>query len=141
MLSEFLFKLFLTILVLFFAIGSLRWIWKTQIDTKETMKRLVTEAPSKSMDWVATRDPNKLYQDGQIVANVFGEVEESEAKIIFHELCDTEKLQRNQPIQYKRWNLKIVSIGVISGMKITMSSNKANSKKAVLKDVICDKIH
>ena len=141
MLSEFLFKLFLTILVLFFAIGSLRWIWKTQIDPKETVKRLVTEAPSKSMDWVATRDPHRLYQDGQIVANVSGEVEESEAKIIFHELCDTEKLRRHQPIQYKRWNLKIVSIGVISGMKITVSSNKTNSKKAVLKDVICDKIH
>lgn len=141
MLSEFLFKLFLTILVLFFAIGSLKWIWKTQIDPKETVKRLVTEAPSKSMDWVATRDPRRLYQDGQIVANVSGEVEESEDKIIFHELCDTEKLRRDQPIQYKRWNLKIVSVGGISGMKITVSSNKANSKKAVLKDVICDKIH
>ena len=64
MLLEFFFKGVLTVLVFLFAIGSLEWIWKTQIDLKETVKRLVIEAPSKSMDWVATKDPDKVYQGG-----------------------------------------------------------------------------
>ena len=135
---EFIFKIFLTGLVIFFCFGSMKWIWFSQIDVKETGRQLL-DVPKKSMDWVVTRDDNKIYQEGNIVGSICGEVNELEDKIIFEEISDTEQLNNKYPFEYKRNKLKIVSIGARSGAKNVVTLEGSISRKAVITNVICEK--
>jgi len=133
--SELLFKVFLTIVVLYFSIGSLRWIWRSQIDVKETGRKIL-ETPQKSMDWVATRESDKIYQNGKIVGTVFGTVKESDQNTLFSGICDTSLLDENTPFDYQRNTFKIVSrirIGFYDG-------GDAIGRKNVITDVVCKKI-
>ncbi len=137
--SELLFKVFLTIVVLFFSIGSLKWIWRSQIDVKETGRKLL-ETPQKSMDWVATREPDKIYQNGKVVGNVSGPVDDSDEYIKFQELSETSALNQNAFFEYQRYKLKIKQIESITGMKIDTSNDKSSVKRSVLSNVVCEKI-
>jgi len=139
---ELIIKIFLTVVVIgviFFSVVSLIWLWQSQIDIKETGRQLLN-TPKKSMDWVATRDDKKIYQEGKIVGTICGEVTESDNQIIFKEICNTEQLNKSEPIEYKRDKLKIVSIGGISGEKNVVSLERATSKKSIITDVVCEKI-
>lgn len=136
---EILFKVFLTLIVLFFCFGSIKWIWFNQIDIKETITGILNK-PQKSMEWVATRDPTKIYQDGKIVGNISGGINESDSQIVFLELCDTEGLNANNLFEYKRDKLKIKSIGSSIGMMGASGPSGAIAKKAVLMNVVCDRI-
>jgi len=136
---ESLFKLFLSVLVIFFCLGSLRWIWRSQIDIKETGKRLL-KTPQESMGWVVTRDPQKIYQDVKVVGNICDEVKNLDNQIVFVEICDTEQLDTNIPFEYKRRRLKIVRIDKRIGLKSVVTSEGAISRKAVITNVVCEKI-
>jgi hypothetical protein len=139
---EFIIKIFLTvavIVIIFFCVISLRWIWRSQIDVKETGRQLLN-TPKRSMDWVATRDTTKIYQEGKIVGTICGEVKEFNNQIIFKEICNTEQLNKSEPIEYKRDKLKIVSTGGISGGKIVVTTERSTSKKSIISDVVCEKI-
>lgn len=117
---------------------SLLWIWTHQIDPKETFLRLFRQP--QSVDWLATRDPNKIYQNGRIIGTVSGEVEESNGKIIFHELSDTQELKRDMPFHYQRAELKIITIRSKIGMKSITSDAGLSFRHAVLIDVVCEKV-
>jgi hypothetical protein len=134
---ETVFKIFLTALVIYFSYGSLKWIWHNQIDVKETGRQFL-DAPKKSMDWVATRDDQKIYQEGKVVGAICGAVDISENKIIFKEVCDTELLDMKHPFEYKRDKLKIISYGGIIGIKGIASPDGAISRKAVITDIVCE---
>ena len=134
---ETIFKIFLTVLVLFFSFGSLKWIWHNQIDLKETGRQLL-DTPKKSMDWVATRDDKKIYQAGKVVGTICGTVNISGNKIIFSEICDTELLDMKHPFEYKRDKLKIISNSGIYGTKGVASPEGAISRKAVITDMVCE---
>jgi hypothetical protein len=137
--SELLLKVFLTIIVLYFSIGSLRWIWRSQIDIKETVRKIL-ETPQKSMDWIATREPDKIYQDGKVVGDVSGPVEDTDLYIKFQELSETSALNQNIPFEYQKYKLKIKQIESITGMKIDTSNDKSSVKRSVLSNVVCEKI-
>jgi len=135
---ELVFKLFLTALVLFFFIGSLRWIWFSQIDPKETM-RLFLSSPAKSPEWVAMRDPSKIYQHGKEVGNLNGAVIPSQDQLIFTEICDTEAFNTTEPFEYKRTTYRVVSIGGRIGMAVGADDQGGlTSRKAVMTDVVCE---
>jgi hypothetical protein len=137
--SELLFKVFLTIVVLFFSIGSLKWIWRSQIDVKETGRKLL-ETPQKSMDWVVTREPDKIYQNGKVVGDVSGPVEDADEYIKFQELSETSALNQNAFFEYQRYKLKIKQIESITGMKTYVSNEKSYVKRSLLSNVVCEKI-
>lgn len=140
--AELLLKIGITIVVaiiMYFQIVFLKWTWSNQIDPKQTLNRLLRRA-SPSVEVIATRDPDKIYQDGQIVANVSGEVEESDDRVIFRELSNTKQLRRDRALEYKRRKLKIASIGVESALSITRSAKGSEANESVLIDVVCDTI-
>jgi len=107
---ELLFKVFLTVVVLFFSVVSLKWIWRSQIDIKETGRKLL-ETPQKSMDWVVTRDPAKIYQDGKEVGDITGKIETKSNVIIFYQICNTSGLNESLPFEYKKEKLKVIRCG------------------------------
>src|SRR3972149_10898462 len=61
--TEFLFKLGLSVVMVAVSGGALHWICTHQIDPIASVARLLQGAVEPG--WVATRDPNKLYQGDQ----------------------------------------------------------------------------
>lgn len=61
------------------ALGSIYWVWTHQIDPLATVGRWVKGKVQP--EFFATRDPNKLYQDGQPVADVAGPVRELGSRV------------------------------------------------------------
>jgi hypothetical protein len=136
---EIAFKVAMTILGCIVFLFFLRGVWKGQIDIKETCSRIVGKLISEP-DFIAKRDPNKIYQNGKEVGMVSKSVQEKDGTIIFEELCETEELDREIPFEYQRLKLRILRIGATTGVKISASSMDANVRKAVLTNVVCEKV-
>lgn len=110
---EVLSKLLLSAVIVIPALGALRWIWTNQIDLKATVEKFVGGAIQP--DWIPTRDANKLYQAGRRVADVSGEVEQREGRVLFHRLVDVRGLNTADPVEYGRLKLRVRQIGTIAG--------------------------
>lgn len=132
-------KIIFSVIALLLCVFVIRWFWTHQIDPVETVKRWLGKA-EKPVEWIATRDPNAIYQNGQIVGNVSGEVEETDGKMVFQEICDTSSLDRDSFFEYRRGRYEIISIGHIIGQEILMTDKGTEIKKAVLKNIQCKKI-
>ena len=136
---EIVFKIAMTILGCIVFLFFLRGVWKGQIDIKETFSRIVGKVISKP-DFIAKRDHNKIYQNGKEVGVVSKAIQEKDNTIIFEELCKTEKLDREITFEYQRHKLKIIRIGTVTGLKISVSSTDTNVKEGVLTNVVCEKV-
>jgi hypothetical protein len=136
---EIVFKIVMTILGCIVFLFFLRGVWKGQIDIKETCSMIVRKVITEP-DFIARRDPNKIYQNGKEVGIVSKNVQEKNDTIIFEQLCETENLDRDVPFEYQRHKLKIIRIESIAGLKISASNTETNAKKAVLTNVVCEKI-
>jgi hypothetical protein len=136
---EILFKITLTVLGVIVFAFFLKGVWKGQLDAKETFSRLIKKFVSEP-DFIAKRDPNKIYQNGSEVGIVAGNVRENEDTITFEELSETERLNRAIPFGYKRHKLQIIKIEASAGLKITANTTNSKSLKAVLSNVVCKKL-
>jgi hypothetical protein len=105
---ELLFKLGLTIAIVAPVAGALHWIWTHQLDPEATVARIFSVAEPV---WVATRDPTKLYQDGQPVADITGEVSEEGSRVVFKQLANAGSLNASEPVEWKRLKLRVVRVG------------------------------
>ena len=109
---QFFYKGIITVVVLIFWFYPgylfLRMIWKSQIDPKATCSRIVTFL-SPASEEIATREPDKIYQDGKVVGTVLGKIKETSQDFEFFVIYDTSQLNSNIPIEYKRHKLKIIS--------------------------------
>ena len=136
---EIVFKIVMTILGCIVFLFFLRGVWKGQIDIKETCSMIVRKVITEP-DFIARRDPNKIYQNGKEVGIVSKNVQEKNDTIIFEELCETENLDRDIPFEYQRHKLRIIRIESIAGLKISASNTETEAKKAVLTNVVCERI-
>ena len=134
--TEFLFKLGLSVVMVAVSGGALHWIWTHQIDPIASVAALLQGAVEPG--WVATRDPNKLYQGGVAVADVPGSVDRSETKVVFRQLANTENLKRDQEFEYQRMRLIVRGVGTVIGQDIGMGPSGPQVRKAVLEDVECE---
>jgi hypothetical protein len=78
-------------LTLFFTVVwliALHWIWTSHIDPRATISRFLhkTTAPP---EWVATRESDKIYQDGKVVGDVLGAVEREGLTVRFAQIANT----------------------------------------------------
>jgi len=147
-------KLVITaILVIFFmvlliwGVGILSFVWSSQIDTKETFWRMLRSiiSPPKVAEVIATRDPNKIYQNGKEVGNVIGPVDIKNDVAIFHKLSGTSKLDESRLFEYKEDHLKIRSVGRRIGKEITSTSQESGELLTmehlnVIEKVVCEKV-
>ena len=139
---ETLLKIGITIVVcllIYYQIVFLKWTWSTQIDPKATFSRLLKKA-TPDIEVIATRDPNKIYQDGNIVGEITGAIETKGDIIIFKQLSETSKLNRYAPIEHRRDKYQIVKITRSIGMKTVVSNTGSEQKSAVLEDIFCKKL-
>jgi len=136
---EILLKIAITILGIIVFAFFLKGVWKGQLDIKETFSRITKKFVSEP-DFIAKRDPNKIYQNGNEVGIVSGNVRENDDTITFEELSETEGLNRDIHFEYKRHKLKIIKIEASAGFKITASTTNSKSHKAVLSNVVCKKL-
>ncbi len=139
---ETLLKIGITLVIcvlIYYQVTFLKWTWSTQIDPKATFARFLKKAKPE-VDVIAIRDPNKIYQNGNVVGEVTGSVENTEGFIIFKQLCETTNLDRNAPFEHKRDKYQIVKITRSIGMKIVASTTNSEQKTAVLEDIFCKKI-
>ena len=135
---EVIIKIVITIFFTFFIyyqIVFVKWMWFTQIDQKETFVRNWKRVKPES-DIFAIRYPNKIYQEGQIVGEITGEIETLEDSVIFRELCETSSLKEKEPFEHKRNKYRIIKINGRSGI---LFDNKGR-RNDVLKGVICEKL-
>jgi len=133
------------LIVMFTAVwlAAVRWVWTRQLDPVATFQRLM-QKPFKAPEWVATREPNKIYQNGNVVGEVTGPVQEQDSIIRFAQLANTGALNQAVVFQYQRHNVRIRQIGAAIGMKTQMhvSDSGATSRTltAVLENVVCEKV-
>src|SRR5262249_29889035 len=136
---EVLFKIVLIVVATFLYVISVRWVLVHQVDPRMTLSRLARKARDKvesPKDWIATREPNKIYQNGQAVGDVIGPVEKKQGRVHFAQLANT-TLDLGKPFEYQRERLKIHSVGMLAG---TMIDAQSKTSTRVLKDVLCERV-
>lgn len=133
---EIAFKILVTVILIFVIV----WIWTHHIDVKETILGLFKKEAQKTVEWMVTRDENSIYQNGKIVGNVTAKVDEIEDKLIFHEICNTSKLNQELPFEYRREKLLIVKVGSIIGQGIIVTNSGSEIKYNIIKNVVCQKV-
>lgn len=132
-------KILITLIVLLISAKALHWTWTSQIDPMATFQKFVGKKPQIA-DVVVTRDPNKLYQDGNTVADVTGPVEINNGTIILKQIANASALDREKPIEYRRMKLKVVRVGHIIGMKSIISNGRSSVLQNVMEVVVCEEI-
>ena len=136
---EWIIKIAITVTIILVSVGMIRWIWTHQIDARATVSGILRSAVEPK--GIATRDPNKLYQNGEPVADVVGEVEESDTNVLFHRLTNTGNLDREATFQYARRTLHIVKIGKETGMLTNLlPSGSTEIMNNVLDEVECEEV-
>lgn len=115
----------------------IHWAWSKQIDPKATLKKVATK-PFEAPAWVATRDPNKVYQNGVAVGDVSGEVQREGTKVVFAQLANTAQLKTGAPVEYQRIRLRIVQVQSISGVKSVVTGEGSSVTTNVMEGVECE---
>jgi hypothetical protein len=122
----------------------LRFVWSSQIDTKETfwrsMKRFISLP--KVSEVIVVRDPNKIYQNGKEVGDVVGQVKIEDTFIVFEMLTQTIDLKENLPFEYRKDRLRIKSVKKRVGRHIGSTVSKdgkmiTQEYRDVMEDVTC----
>jgi hypothetical protein len=141
MVLELFLKVVLTIgMSVFFLLG-LRWVWTNQLDVPGTVAKFVQQV-REPPGWVATRDLDKIYQEGKSVGDVTGEVRDVDGRMLFTQLTNTGNLDQKAVFEYRRIRLRICQVGTVTGMKSSVivgdSGAKSVTLTAVMEDVLCD---
>ena len=122
----------------------LRFVWSSQVDTKETflltMKRLVSLP--KASEVVVVRAPDKIYQEGKEVGSVIGTVTRGDNTLLFEMLADTANLRENLPFDYQTEQLRILSIQSRVGRSMHGTTSEGGKLvtqeyRDVIQDVTC----
>ncbi len=139
--KELIFKIILTFVFVGVLGGglflSVRWIWSKQLDFSASVKKLGEKA-NPVPDWVATRDPKKIYQGGKAVGDVRGEPTSANGYLVFLELVNTSGFDSSQPFEYKRYKLKLTKADSFSGMKVSMTNKGSETLTGVYENATCN---
>ena len=133
---ELTFRIILTVVFTGVWLIGVRWVWTNQLDPRATVSRF-SEKTLALPEWVATRDPNKLYQNGRAVGDVTGTVDQRDGQVRFVQLANTTDFDRSKPFEYQRLTLRVQSLGAIIGMKSEVSDQGSRVLTAVLENVSC----
>jgi len=129
----------ITFLVVLVGAKVMHWTWTSHIDLKATVRKFVTQEP-KIADTVVTRDPNKLYQNGVAVADVTGPVQINNGSVLFTQIANVSGLDKSQPIEYRRFRLKVTQVQTTIGMKTVVSDKDSSVLQNVMEGVTCEEL-
>ena len=89
-------------------------VWRADIDLGQLInpRRAVDRSASEAVDWLPTRDPTKIYQDGHVVGNVYGaNVNEEAGSIIFKKVDKAVNLDLKKEFEYQKWSVRYKEAG------------------------------
>lgn len=131
------FRILLTVFFTATWLIALNWVWTNQLDPRATVSRLLGKAVAPP-EWVATREPNRIYQGGVAVGDVMGSVDRLGSQIRFAQLANTTGFDSSRPFDYQRLTLRIVRVATRTGMKVEMTESGSRTLTGVFEDVLCD---
>ena len=132
-------KLFISLIIIFFSAKALHWTWTSQIDPKATLHKYLNKEP-KIAEIVVIRDPSKIYQDGNAVADITGQVQQTNGGIMFEQIANS-TVEPSKVIKYQRSTYKIKQIERMIGMKSVVSDKGSRVLQNILENVSCEKIN
>ncbi len=125
------------ICLIYYQVVFLRTLWRSQLDPGTTFSRVLGKFKPQS-DIIAIREPNKIYQNGQVVGEVLGRVEAEGNRVKFQQLVNTTGLRADQPVEYQRTRLRIVSVKQRTGVLQNMTDEGTFVYRDVLGEVECE---
>lgn len=133
-------KIAITAIVLALIYGQLfflRGVWRSHIDPKETASKLIKSLILES-NVIATRQVDKIYQNGQVVGTVAGNVGKTDDGVTFQHLCETAHLDREHPIEYGRRTLRITGFKGFSMQRLVINQDGSSAIRSdTLDEVVC----
>ena len=140
-------KIIITVVIIFLAGYILKITWTSQIDVPKSIQKILQkpmESLPKINDFIATREESCIYQNGECVGKISGEIKIEEDKIYFSEISNTKNLKVKEIIEYKRWKLKLIKYksfaGQLNKTVITDEGVENISKTNVYSDIECQVI-
>ena len=133
-------KLLISLIVVFVGAKALHWTWSSQIDPVATFQKYIKKEP-KISEMVVTRDPNKLYQGGNAIADITGQVNSVGERIVFEQIANTSGMNTNETFEYQRDTYRVIQIETIIGMKSVASNTGARVLQSVMENVVCEKVN
>ena len=137
-------KIIITVVIIFLAGYILKVTWTSQIDVPKSIQKIFQkpmESLPKINDFIATRDESCIYQNGECVGKISGEIKIEEDKIYFSEISNAKNLKIKEIIEYKRWKLRLIKYesftGQLNKTVITDEGVENISKSNVYSDIEC----
>jgi len=142
--SESFIKVIITVVVIILAGYILKSTWTSQIDVPKSIQKILQkpmESLPKINNFIATRDESYIYQNGECVGKISGEVKIEGDKIYFSEISNAKNLKVKEIIEYKRWTLKLIKYesftGQLNKTVITDEGVENISKSNVYNNIEC----
>jgi len=142
--SESFIKVIITVAIIFLAGYILKITWTSQIDVPKSIQKILQkpmESLPKINDFIATREESCIYQNGECVGKISGDVKIEGDKIYFSEISNAKNLKVKEIIEYKRWKLKLIKYESFTGQLdktvITDEGVENISKSNVYNDIEC----
>jgi len=142
--SESFIKVIITVVVIILAGYILKSTWTSQIDVPKSIQKILQkpmESLPKINNFIATRDESCIYQNGECVGKISGEVKIEGDKIYFSEISNAKNLKVKEIIEYKRWTLKLIKYesftGQLNKTVITDEGIENISKSNVYNNIEC----
>jgi hypothetical protein len=141
---ESLIKLIITVVIIILAGYFLKSTWTSHIDIPKSIQKIL-QKPMDSLpkinDFIATRDKSCIYQNGECIGKISGEVKIEGDKIYFTEISNAKNLKVKEIIEYKRWELKLIKYESFTGQLnktiITDAGVENISKSNVYNNIEC----
>ena len=78
--------------------------------------------------------PKHIYQEGEVVGDVAGQVTEDGGRVVFAELINTKRLDKSKPFEHGRRTFRIVQID----SQTSIMGGPGETKMDVLEGVVCE---
>jgi hypothetical protein len=123
--------------VVFYGGSYLIKVWKGHVDAVSTINRFVEQWKPKT-NLIAIRDPSKIYQNREALADVTGDVIKDGSRVIFKRLENAGHLKRAEPFEYQRERYKIIKHGDYWSKFTVIDDTGRHDRLEVLEDVVCE---
>jgi len=101
-----------------FQIALLCGVWNPHVDPIQTLRNIFSQRVRP--DWLAIRQPDRIYQSGQPVGVVIGEVTEANGTLTFERIVGVDALERARPFEYQDREWRIVNVSTQTLLDMTI---------------------
>jgi len=120
------------VVAIVFQIALLVGIWRPRVDPLQTLRNIFTQHAQP--DWLATEEQDQVYQSGQSVGFVIGEITETERTLTLERIVGIDALNANEPFRFRNQEWKITKISTRTLLDMTIRPPMSS-----VEGVVCEK--